>query len=235
MRRICRSLSRRWFEQINRGRIRRERRARRSIHLARGFGLERSAQPAPDRGPGGARRPSREPLRASQKRAGAQATGGAAKTLAGERAIGRRSAAPQLSSSSTGSADSPTTGGTMWRPSKRDSGRPRPGSMSSATVPSAFRCRSRAAAIPGRSIVSRTSITPWSNDPVGDAPGEVIYLRDEDTGNYGARRLFPSARTPRHTSLGMVRAIAGSSMSRMALRSSCCNTCRLTIRSRFPG
>ena len=24
-------------------------------------------------------------------------------------------------------------------------------------------------------------ITPWSNDPVSDAPGEVIYLRDEDT------------------------------------------------------
>ncbi|WP_051569370.1 GH36-type glycosyl hydrolase domain-containing protein [Alkaliphilus transvaalensis] len=25
-------------------------------------------------------------------------------------------------------------------------------------------------------------ITPWSNDPVSDRPGEVIYLRDEDTG-----------------------------------------------------
>ncbi len=25
-------------------------------------------------------------------------------------------------------------------------------------------------------------ITPWSNDPVRDAPGEAIYLRDEDTG-----------------------------------------------------
>jgi cyclic beta-1,2-glucan synthetase len=25
-------------------------------------------------------------------------------------------------------------------------------------------------------------LTPWSNDPVGDRPGEVIYLRDDDTG-----------------------------------------------------
>jgi cyclic beta-1,2-glucan synthetase len=26
-------------------------------------------------------------------------------------------------------------------------------------------------------------LTPWSNDPVNDAPGEVVYLRDEDTGD----------------------------------------------------
>jgi cyclic beta-1,2-glucan synthetase len=33
------------------------------------------------------------------------------------------------------------------------------------------------------SINSRENqITPWSNDPVGDRPGEVIYLRDEDDG-----------------------------------------------------
>jgi cyclic beta-1,2-glucan synthetase len=33
------------------------------------------------------------------------------------------------------------------------------------------------------SISSRENqITPWSNDPVGDRPGEVIYLRDEDSG-----------------------------------------------------
>ncbi len=28
----------------------------------------------------------------------------------------------------------------------------------------------------------QNQLTPWSNDPVGDAPGDVIYLRDEDTG-----------------------------------------------------
>ncbi|HSZ11569.1 MAG TPA: protein ndvB, partial [Rhizomicrobium sp.] len=28
----------------------------------------------------------------------------------------------------------------------------------------------------------QNKLTPWSNDAVGDAPGEVIYIRDEDTG-----------------------------------------------------
>jgi cyclic beta-1,2-glucan synthetase len=33
------------------------------------------------------------------------------------------------------------------------------------------------------SVNSRENkLTPWSNDPVGDVPGEAIYLRDEDTG-----------------------------------------------------
>ena len=26
------------------------------------------------------------------------------------------------------------------------------------------------------------ALTPWSNDPVTDRPGEAIYLRDEETG-----------------------------------------------------
>jgi len=30
----------------------------------------------------------------------------------------------------------------------------------------------------------QNKLTPWSNDPVRDTPGEVVYLRDEDTGNY---------------------------------------------------
>jgi cellobiose phosphorylase len=27
-------------------------------------------------------------------------------------------------------------------------------------------------------------LTPWSNDPVTDPPGEVVYLRDEETGKF---------------------------------------------------
>jgi cellobiose phosphorylase len=33
----------------------------------------------------------------------------------------------------------------------------------------------------GNSQMNR--LTPWSNDPTSDSPGEVIYLRDEDTGD----------------------------------------------------
>ena len=32
----------------------------------------------------------------------------------------------------------------------------------------------------GNSQLNR--LTPWSNDPVSDPPGEAVYLRDEDTG-----------------------------------------------------
>ncbi|MDQ3321783.1 MAG: hypothetical protein M3525_05010 [Acidobacteriota bacterium] len=34
-------------------------------------------------------------------------------------------------------------------------------------------------------------LTPWSNDPVGDPPGEVIYLRDEDTGTVWSPTPLP--------------------------------------------
>src|SRR5262249_11382655 len=34
----------------------------------------------------------------------------------------------------------------------------------------------------GNSQMNR--LTPWSNDPVSDAPGEALYLRDEATGEY---------------------------------------------------
>jgi cyclic beta-1,2-glucan synthetase len=34
-------------------------------------------------------------------------------------------------------------------------------------------------------------ITPWSNDPVSDAPGEVIYLRDEDNGEIWGPTALP--------------------------------------------
>jgi cyclic beta-1,2-glucan glucanotransferase len=34
-------------------------------------------------------------------------------------------------------------------------------------------------------------ITPWSNDPVSDPPGETIYIRDEDTGELWGPTLLP--------------------------------------------
>jgi cyclic beta-1,2-glucan synthetase len=39
-------------------------------------------------------------------------------------------------------------------------------------------------------------LTPWSNDPVADRPGEVIYLRDDDTGDVWS----PTAAPIRHKS-----------------------------------
>ena len=34
-------------------------------------------------------------------------------------------------------------------------------------------------------------LTPWSNDPVSDPPGETIYMRDEDTGELWGPTLLP--------------------------------------------
>ena len=38
-------------------------------------------------------------------------------------------------------------------------------------------------------------LTPWSNDPVCDAPGEAFYVRDEDSGLLWGRPRCPSARS----------------------------------------
>lgn len=42
------------------------------------------------------------------------------------------------------------------------------------------------------SINSRENrLTPWSNDPVSDPPGEILYLRDEETGKYWSPTPLP--------------------------------------------
>ena len=41
----------------------------------------------------------------------------------------------------------------------------------------------------------QNQLTPWSNDPVGDAPGEVIYLRDDDTGEVWGPTTLPIRET----------------------------------------
>jgi cyclic beta-1,2-glucan synthetase len=42
------------------------------------------------------------------------------------------------------------------------------------------------------SVNSRDNqITPWSNDPVSDRPGEAFYLRDEDTGEFWTPTALP--------------------------------------------
>jgi cellobiose phosphorylase len=41
----------------------------------------------------------------------------------------------------------------------------------------------------GNSQMNR--LTPWSNDPTSDSPGEVIYLRDEETGDLWTPTSMP--------------------------------------------
>ena len=41
----------------------------------------------------------------------------------------------------------------------------------------------------------QNQLTPWSNDPVGDAPGEAIYVRDEETGDVWTATALPIRET----------------------------------------
>ena len=54
-------------------------------------------------------------------------------------------------------------------------------------------------------------LTPWSNDPVSDRPGEAIYVRDEDTGELWSPTALPIRDERRATSRATARATAASS------------------------
>jgi cyclic beta-1,2-glucan synthetase len=83
----------------------------------------------------------------------------------------------------------PTGGGIRDDP-RRANRRRRPGSTSSPT-------RFRLSGVGRRrrltwSVNSRENqLTPWSNDPVSDRPGEVFYLRDDDTGDLWSPTALP--------------------------------------------
>ncbi len=56
---------------------------------------------------------------------------------------------------------------------------------------SAASSRSRGRATPGRSNSRENQLTPWSNDPVSDPPGEALFLRDEETGEVWSPTPLP--------------------------------------------
>jgi cyclic beta-1,2-glucan synthetase len=75
-------------------------------------------------------------------------------------------------------------------------------------------------------------LTPWSNDPVADRPGEAVYVRTTTAARSGARRHCRSGIPMRPTSHGTGAATPGSSTPSAGSRSSCCSSCRWTRRSR---
>ena len=86
------------------------------------------------------------------------------------------------------------------------------------------------------SVNSRENqLTPWSNDPVTDRPGEAFYLRDDDTGELWSPTALPIRDA---TATYMARHGRGYSRFEHAAhehRIRLCNSCRSTIRSRFRG
>ena len=76
-------------------------------------------------------------------------------------------------------------------------------------------------------------LTPWSNDPVTDPPGEAIYIRDEDTGVVWSPTALPVRDEASVVCrAGTARATAGSRMARKEFWRSCCSSFRFKTRSR---
>ena len=79
----------------------------------------------------------------------------------------------------------------------------------------------------------QNQITPWSNDPVSNAPAEVVYIRDQDSAAIcGARHLCRSESPNRPSSSPTVSATRASRAPLAASRSSSCSSCHSPIRSR---
>ena len=103
----------------------------------------------------------------------------------------------QISSSSTGSADSPRTGReyvTILASGAVDAGSlDQHHRQSRLRLSGGSRRRRHTWSLNSR----ENQLTPWSNDPVTDRAGEAIYVRDDDTASCGVPRPCRSGTRPR--------------------------------------
>lgn len=77
-------------------------------------------------------------------------------------------------------------------------------------------------------------LTPWTNDPVADPPGEVLYLRDEESARSG--RPPPCRRAgKRFAKRGTVRVIRSGGRTATGWNRNCSSSCRRMIPSRSCG
>ncbi len=83
-------------------------------------------------------------------------------------------------SSSTGSADSRRRGANT--PSRPPQPTPAPWINVIANRDFGFHVSAEGTGFTWARNSRENTLTPWSNDPVTDRPGEVIYLRDEESG-----------------------------------------------------
>jgi cellobiose phosphorylase len=81
----------------------------------------------------------------------------------------------------------------------------------------------------GNSQMNR--LTPWSNDPTADSPGEVIYLRDEETGEAWTPTPLPAGATRCGDLSAMVKVTRATPMSARTWIRMCWCSSRAAIRS----
>ena len=75
-------------------------------------------------------------------------------------------------------------------------------------------------------------LTPWSNDPVTDRPGEALYLRDEETAEARSPTPQPCAEPGLPTWCGTAQATAFSNIIATGYANGCACSCLLRPRSR---
>ena len=78
-------------------------------------------------------------------------------------------------------------------------------------------------------------LTPWYNDPVTDASGEALYIRDEETGHFWSPSPSAGPRSQPSTSPATASATACSNTPRTASSPSCASTSPPTPPSSSPG
>ena len=158
--------------------------ARSSICLALRSDLGRGAQPAADRSPRGGLEPPREPRRAGQSPGGIairQRSSTATQVGAGERAADIAAAATSLEFFN-GLGGFAADGREYVTILREGQWTPAPWINVIANPSFGFQVSALGSGYTWSINSRENQLTPWSNDPVSDTPGEVIYVRDEDTG-----------------------------------------------------
>ena len=97
------------------------------------------------------------------------------------------------SSSSTDWAASPTTGASTSSSSGPGQSTPAPWLNVIANSSFGFQVSESGAGYTWSGNSRENQLTPWSNDPVSDPPGEAIYVRDDDSGELWSRPRCRSA------------------------------------------
>ena len=146
---------------------------------------------AADGGPARAVEAHRDSVRAATCAGRAEARGRQVRAQASS----QRQHLRQISNSTTAAADLPKAAGNMSSSSTRSAGSCRPfrGSTWWRTRRSDSRRRSQRTGYTWSGNSHDNRLTPWSNDPVRDPAGEVLFIRDDEAGISGRRRPFPRA------------------------------------------
>ena len=143
-------------------------------------------------GAGRSGRAARIARRSARPRAGTQRScPDHSKAGGGRRGTPGRAAPRRPSSSSTGSAASPKAGReyvTILGPGQST---PAPWINVIANPEFGFQVATEGGGYTWSVNSRENQLTPWSNDPVSDRPGEVFYLRDNDTGDLWCPTALP--------------------------------------------